>query len=95
MIIYPQHNFRSQKNARLCSESGWGALSIYIGGDIPRHIQKRGPRHGHNQKRGVLGTGTSGKEGGVLGTDTSGKRGVLGTGTKEGSKELVFSKRQS
>ena len=49
---------------------GGGALSIYIGGGVPRHIQKGG----------VLGTGTT-QKGGVLGTGTSRKRGVLGTGT--------------
>ena len=59
-----------------------GALSIYTGGGVPRHIQKGGLRHGHNQKRGVLGTGTSRKKGGgVLGTGMSRKMGVLGTGT--------------
>ena len=39
---------------------------------MPRHIQKGGGglRHGHNPKRGVLGTGTSkqGEGGGVLRT---------------------------
>ena len=31
---------------------GGGALSIYIGGGVPRNIPKGGLRHGHNPKRG-------------------------------------------
>ena len=44
---------------------GGGALSIYTGGGVSWHIQKKGG--------GVLGTGTP-KKGGVLGTGTTQKR---------------------
>ena len=63
---------------------GGGALSIYTGGCVPRHIQKRGGglRHGHNPKKGVLGTGKVPKNGGLRhGHESKGGGGVLGTDT--------------
>ena len=38
---------------------GGGALSIYTGGGVPRHIDKGGVSHGHKPKKGVLGTVTT------------------------------------
>ena len=66
------HYKYSQSTLHYTPKKGGGALSIYTGGGVARHIQKGGG--------GVLGTGTTQKRG-VLGTGTTPKRGVLGTGT--------------
>ena len=42
---------------------GGGALSIYTGGGVPRHIQKGGLRHGHNPKKEGLRHGDESKKG--------------------------------
>ena len=73
---------------RIYARGGGGGHSQYILVGVCRSTSKKGGlRHGHNPKRGVLGTGTikkgvlgTGRKRGVLGTGTSRKRGVLRTG---------------
>ena len=59
-----------------CHTRGGGALSIYTGGGVPRHIQKGGVlgtgttqkgglRHGHNPKKGGLRHGHESKQWGL------------------------------
>ena len=56
---------------------GGGALSIYTDGGVPWNLKKGGLRHGHNPKKGVLGTGTSRERGGGLRQEHESKRGCL------------------
>ena len=67
--------------------TAWGALSIYTGGGVPRHINKGGLRHGNNPKKGGLRHRHNPKKGGLrhghnqcLRHGTSRKMGVLRTG---------------
>ena len=69
---------------------GGGALSIYTGGGVPRHIQKGGLRHGHSPNKGGLRHGHNPKKGGLrhgheskkgdLRHGHESKKGVLRTG---------------
>ena len=85
-LLVPGNGGNGEFRSCICSYKPRGALSIYTGGGVPRHIQKGGSYARHNTKRGVLGTGTTQKRG-VLGTGTSRKRGGLRHGheSKKGS----------
>ena len=58
---------------------GGGHSQCILVGVCRSTSKKGGHRHGHNPKKGVLGTAQP-KKRGVLGTGTSRKRGVLRTG---------------